>query len=258
MVLVMAGLLCACTERRQNGLTQKAEEKIQAGAYAEAVDLYHKAIALNPDNKIAIKTLYKLGFAQEIYLKDFEGATFSYQEFIRLNQERVAIYEVLKRVANIYFEQSRDSDKAIAAYKKLIEMDPDSLERDLFEFRIATSFFRANNFDQARQEFQQLVEKFPKSNLIPRARFEIGNAYFMDGKYDVAVEALKQVLRHHPQSEQAVDAQFLIGQCYEHEGKFANALQIFEGLKERYRDPTLVEIRIKELKKRVIGSKSKP
>ncbi len=247
--------LCACTERRQNSLTRAAEDKINQGAYIEAVDLYHKAIALNPDNKVAIKTLYKLGFAQEVYLKDFDGATFSYQEFIRLNQDRVSIYEVLKRVANIYFEQSRDSEKSIVAYRKLIEMDSESLERDLFEFRVATSFFRANNFEQARLEFQNLVEKFPKSTFIPRARFEIGNTYFMDGKYDVAIEALKQVLRHHPQSEQAMDAQFLIGQCYEHDGKFTNALQIFEGLKDRYRDPGLVEIRINELRKRTAKSK---
>ena len=70
-----------------------------------------------------------------------------------------------------------------------------------------------------------------------------------------AVEALKQVLRHHPQSEQAVDAQFLIGQCYEHDGKFANALQIFDGLKDRYRDPALLEIRLKELRKRTAKAK---
>ena len=88
---------------------------------------------------MAVKSLYKLGFTQETYLRDYDSAIFNYQEFIRLSQDRVSIYEVQKRIAGIYFEQYRDPDKAIAAYKKLLTLSPDSLEADLFQFRIAQS-----------------------------------------------------------------------------------------------------------------------
>ncbi|NDC42463.1 MAG: hypothetical protein EBZ77_13105, partial [Chitinophagia bacterium] len=89
-------------------------------------------------------------------------------------------------------EQAKDSDKAIEAYRKLMLFNPKSLELDLFQFRMAESFFRQNNFDQARTEYQQLVEKFPKSQYVEKSRFEIGNTYYMEGKYDIALDAFKR------------------------------------------------------------------
>ena len=204
-------LSTSCTERRQIHLIELAEEQVNQGNPNQAVESLKKAISINPESKSSVRALYKLGFVQESYLKDLEGALFNYQEFIRLSQDRVSIYEVQKRIANIYFEQLHDPDKSITAYKKLITFSPDSLEVDYFQFRIAQSYFQQNNFEQSRLEFQQLLEKFPKSQYVARARFEIGNAYYMDGKYEIAVEAFKQVLRLNPQSEWATEAQFSDG-----------------------------------------------
>ena len=223
--------------------------------YAEASEIFHRAIAINPESKIAIKALYKLGFTLETYLKDFEGAVFNYQEFIRLSQDRVSVYEVQKRIANLYFDQYRESEKAVAAYKKLISFNPESLELDFFQFRVAESFFRQNNFDQSRLEYQQLLERFPRSQYSARARFEIGNTYYMESKYDVAIEAWKQVIRHHSQSEFATEAQFMMAQCLEQQGKLQNALQVYENITGRYSSPEILKLRITELKKRLSREK---
>ncbi len=193
--------LVACTERRQEALLQSAEERLAQNQYAEASDLLRKVIQLNPESHAALTAIDKLGFTLETYLRDWEGALFSYQEFIRLSQDKMAVYEVQKRVANIYFEQHRNPEKAISAYRKLASLSPDSLEGDLFQFRIAQAYFRQNNFEQARIEFQHLIDQYKKSQYVAHSRFEIGNAYYMDGKYDIAEEALKEVERRHPQSE---------------------------------------------------------
>ena len=241
----------ACTEQRQTSLIHTADEKIQQANYPEAVELLKKAIALNPESRASLKAIYKLGFTLESYMKDIEGALFNYQEFIRLSQDRVAIYEVQKRIANLYFEQLRDSERAIGAYKRLISFSQDSLETDFFQYRIAQSYFRQNNFDQARYEYQQLMEKFPKSQYLARARFEVGNTYYMQAKYDIAIEALKQVLRYHPQSEFATEAQFLMGECYEQQEKLQNALQIYENIVGKYPSADVLNYRISELRKRL-------
>jgi len=255
LALILLLTLFGCTERRQGTLLQAADDKMAQAKYADGTELLRRAISMNPESKSAIRALYKLGFALESYLKDYEGALFNYQEFIRLSQDRVSIYEVQKRIANIYFEQYRESDKAIAAYKKLISFNPESLEADLFQFRIASVYFRLNNFEQARYEYQQLLERFPRSQFAPRARFEIGNAYYMEGKYDIAVEALKQVLRHHSQSEYAIEAQFLMGQCFENTDKLQNALQVYENIQGRYTSADVLNLRIAELKKRITKRK---
>lgn len=244
-------MLPACSERRQQKLLNEADEKIAQGVYADAADLLRRAISINPQSKTAVKALYKLGFTLESYLKDYDGAVYNFQEFIRLSQDKVSIYEVQKRIANIYFEQYREPEKAIAAYKKLISFNPESLETDLFQFRIGQAYFRQNNFDQARYEYQQLLERFPKSPFAARARFEVGNAYYMEGKYEIAEEAWKQVLRHHTQSEYATEAQFMMAQCLEHQDKLQNALQMYETIKGRYPSSEILDLRINELKKRM-------
>lgn len=244
-------LSIACTESRQQSLLKNAEDKAGQGRYAEAAELYRKAIAINPESKTAIKALYKLGFTLETYLKEYEGAVFNFLEFIRLSKDVVSVYEVQKRVANIYFDQNKENDKVIAAYKRLIDLNPNSLEIDLFQFRIAQSYFRSNNFEQARMEYGKLLENYPKSQFASRTRFEIGNTYYMEGKYDIAQEALKQVLRHHPQSEFALEAEFLIAQCLEQTNHLAPALETYEKLKPRYSSPEIIQFRIVELKKRI-------
>ena len=232
-----------------------AEEKSNQGHYAESGDSLRHLISLNPESETAIKAIFRLGFTLETYLKDYEGALVNYQEFVRVSKDRVAVYEVQKRVASIYFDHYRDADKSIAAYRRLLVLNAESLEADLFQFRVSQAFSRQNNFDQSRQEFQELLEKFPKSQFAARARYEIGNSYYMESKYEIAIEALKQVLRLNPQSEYATEAEFLMAQCYEQLEKLQNALQIYENLKGRYSSPGIVEFKMQALKKRIGGGK---
>ncbi len=253
--LAMTGLLflfsVSCTQKRQEKLLDAGEEALSANKYQESAELFRKVIAINPDSSLATKAMYKLGHTQETYLKDYEEALFSYQEFIRHSQDPVSVYEVQKRIAGIYFDNLSDPEKSITAYKKLLELNPQSLEADLFQLKIAQSFFRTNNFEQARIEYQTIVDKFPKSSNVARARFEIGNSYYMEGKYEMGIEALKQVMRNHAQSEFSVEAEFLLAQCYEQAGKLKEALQTYDNLEGRYQSKDILAFRKEELKKRM-------
>ncbi len=257
-LLIFLFLLVGCTERRQMRLMEQAEDNLSQGHAAEASELLKKAISLNPESKTAVRAIYKLAFTLESYLKDYEGALFNYQEFIRLSQDKVSVYEVQKRIASLYFEQLHDADKTIAAYKKLLVFSPDSLEADVFQFRIAQSYFQQNNFEQARQEYQVILDKYPKSQLTARARYEIGNSYYMDGKYDIAIEALKQVLRHNPQSEWATEAQFLMAECLDRQDKLQAALQTYENIQGRYSSPEILNMRIDDVRKRLKAAPAVP
>lgn len=246
LLLVVVG----CAERRQSRLIEEADGKIGKSEYAHAAEILKRAVAIHPESRTAVKALYKLGFVLETYLRDFEGALFNYNEFIRLGGDPVAAYEVRKRIANLYFEQTGDPDKAVEAYRKLLTTSPESLEGDLFQFRIGQSYFRMNEFEKARDEYQILIDRYPKSHFVARTRYEIGNSYYMEGKYEIALEALKQVLRYHPQSEYAVESQFLHAQCLEHLDRFPAALQVFESIRDKYTPREVVNLRISEIEKR--------
>lgn len=243
----------ACTAKRQAKFFDSAEERVQRGGYNEAADDLRRGIAINPESALAVKALYRLGFLQEVYLRDHESAIQSFKEYRRLVKDPVALYEVEKRIANIYFEHTQDAALSIVAYSKLIELEPNSLERDLFLYRIIRSHFLLSNFEKARSEAERFLELFPKSQLVPKVRFEIGNAYFMEGKYALAVEALKQVLRHHPQHPQSIEAQFWIAQGYDQLGDYSSARALYEQLLVKYPSPEIIEKRIKALGTRERG-----
>ncbi len=242
-----AALLVACTAKRQSRFFDLAEEKVRGGSYFEAADELRRGIAINPESTMAIKAIYRLGFVQEIYLRDYESALQSYREYGRLGKDPVGLYEVEKRIANIYFDHTRDSVKAIAAYEKLMELQPNSLEKDQFYYRVVRSHFLLNDFDMARSVSERFLELFPKSELTPKVRFEIGNAYFMEGKYALAIQALKQVVRHHPQHPQAIDAQFWIAQGYDQLGDIKAARAQYEQLRLKYPSPEIIEKRLQDL-----------
>lgn len=249
--LLLLILLTSCTERRQQRLILDAEEKIGKSQYNEGAEILKKAIALNPESAAAAKALYKLGFTQESYLGDMEGALFNYNEFVRLSRDPVSVYEVLKRIAAIYYDQVQNYEKAIGAYKKLLAANPESLEADQFQLRVALSYFQENKFEQCRAELQTFVDKYPKSQYLARARYEIGNSYYMEGKYEIAIEALKQVLRLHPQSDFSTQSQFLMAECYEHLEKPKEALQTYENIEGRYASPEILSFRMDVLKKKL-------
>jgi len=184
-------------------------------------------------------------------LRDPSTALSNYERFIDFSNDPMRNYEVQKRVANIYFEQQRDAKRAIDSYRKLLESNPKSLEADFFKFRVALSYYHLNDFDSARKEYQNLVEQYPKSQWTAKAKFEIGNTYFMEGRYPVAVVALKQMIRNHPQSEYAVEGQFLMAHCFTQMGKLENAMRIYLGLRKIYTSEELLELRIKDVRKKI-------
>lgn len=250
-LVVLVALVVGCTAERQARLLEEADQHAGSGDYRKAAELYRRVVTISPETGTAIRALYKLGFVQETYLRDYEASVLNYGEFLKLTKDPVRAYEVQKRIANIYFEHHRDPEKAIVAYRQLMQMNTESLELDAFQLRIALSHFRKSDFAQARIEFQALVERFPKSQYLPRAKFEIGNCYYMEGRYELAIEALKQVLRSHAQSDYAVEAQFLIGQSQEHQGQLRAALQSYESVKGRYPASDVVDVRMQDVSKRL-------
>lgn len=249
LILILL-MVASCTGRRQQRFFNIAEEKIQVASYFEATDALRRGISLNPESAMSVKALYRLAFVQEVYLHDYESALQSYQEYFRLGEDVVGLYEVQKRIANIYFESLQDPGKAIAAYQKLLELQPSSLESDYFVYRIGRASFMLNDFEKARSDYQKFTDLFPKSALLPKARFEIGNTYFVEGKFALAIEAFKQVIRYHPQHPRAVEAQFWMAQAFEQLGDFKEARSNYEQLRLKYPTPQVVEKRLKDLEKR--------
>lgn len=241
----------ACTQRRQESLLQEGDHEISESRYVKAVELFRKALSIDPSSANGVKAAYKLGFVLETYFKDYQGALVSYEEFIKNSPDTFRNYGVRKRIASLQLDHLRDFEGAQQSYKALLDDSPQGAEAAEFMYKMAASAFQQNKFEESRGFFQGLVERYPSSDLVPSARFEIGNTYYMQERYETAVQALKQVLREHPQSKYSVEAQFLMARCLEQQLSFSEALELYEGLEGRYSPKEVLAQRITNLKSRV-------
>jgi len=241
----------SCTYREQTKLYEKAEEKILQEEYSEANSLLKRVVILNTKSKIADKAFYWMGYISEIYLKDYNNAVFNYNEFLTRSTDEVAKYEVMKKIAFIYFEYLNETEKAINVYKKILEINPKTLEEDFFLIKIAESYYRINSFDNTRNYCRSLIDKFPKSEYSVKAHYYLMNTYFLESKCELAIEAAKNLIQFSKSSSYSIEAKFIIGQCYEQIGKFQNAYNIYKELENKYSVPKIIKLRLDEIRKKI-------
>ncbi|MEZ4752420.1 MAG: tetratricopeptide repeat protein [Bdellovibrionota bacterium] len=232
-------------------MLRDGDHEIAESRYVKAVELFRKALAMDPASPYGVKAAYKLGFVLETYFKDYEAALLSYEEFIKNSPDKARNYGVRKRIASLQLEHLRDFAGAQKSYKLLLDESPQGAEAAEFMFKMASAAFQQNNFEESRDIYQGVVERYPASELVPGARYEIGNTYYMQERYEVALQALKQVLREHPQSKYSIEAQFLMARCLEQQLNFSEALEMYEGLEGRYFPKQVLSQRIEKLRPKV-------
>ena len=78
--------------------------------------------------------------------------------------------------AEQYFEKANelrklaDYDAAIAEYKKVISLSPNSKIAQDAQYWVGQSYFGAGQFDNSLSAFQELLEKYPTSKIIPSTK----------------------------------------------------------------------------------------
>ncbi len=66
-----------------------------------------------------------------------------------------------------------DYDAAIAEYKKVISLSPNSRIAQDAQYWIGQSYFGARQFDAALSAFQKLLDEYPASTIIPSTKLMI-------------------------------------------------------------------------------------
>jgi TolA-binding protein len=80
--------------------------------------------------------------------------------------------------------QQYDEEKARAAFKKLIEVRPDSPLTDDAHLNLGNFAFEANEFDQAIAEYRIVYDKGPEGRLYGDAMYQLAWAYYKLNRYD--------------------------------------------------------------------------
>ena len=154
------------------------------GNLDNAIKYYSEAFELN-DSKVDI--LEKVALLQHKN-GNTQGAIKAYNDFIATNPPEYILRKVYKNLG-IFYQRTGESNKAIEAFKKSVEIKPD---KKLY-FNIAQLYYDNKNYTAAENYLKQLQEIDPN---YPEAHYYLGLVYTKQGKKAEALSQFNAIINH--------------------------------------------------------------
>jgi tetratricopeptide (TPR) repeat protein len=159
---------------------------------------------------------------------EYDRAIESFKRTISLSPDSGAAVDAYDFLARTYLTRG-DSEAAIAAYRKALEIAPD---RDDLHIQLGNAYTSLERTGLALAEYELAV----RVNPIAANRYSLGQGYLAVGQYDQARRQFEQVRQQEPREPYG---SFGLGQVYARQEKFSDAAAAFReaiAIKEDYWD----------------------
>ena len=122
------------------------------------------------------------------------------------------------------YEQQKDYNKAVAAYRKAVESDSDNLD---WQRGLAQNLFSDGQLKDALEQYKALAEADPQdaTTLV-----RIAEIQRRDGQFDAALESLKKA---EALVANSLEVPYNMALVYQAQGKFDNATRVYTQLLDR-------------------------
>lgn len=225
--LIVASTLIADTNA--GSYTSLGELTANSGRHDKAIELYEKAITIDPDN---VTTYINLGNSYLI-TGNKEGAKKCYLEVIR--REPLSVMGHFN-LGNTYIALG-DIDNAKAEYEEVISIDPQYVNA---LNNLGNIYKMKGESDKAIEYYEQTISLNPDD---AKGYFNLGTIYYSNKKYDKAISNLVIVTALEPRHAKAY---YLLSLIYLDQNKYKLALKKYTKAKSLgIKDPAL-EHKLKE------------
>ncbi len=177
--------------------------------FSQAITAFQEAIKDNPQD---IKINYQLALAYQ-KTNQLDKAEEVYRMLAQQSPEEAHIYY---RTILTMYDRAGNSEKAIEAAKKLIEINPNS-EAD--HYNLGLMYMKLNRYKDAVAAFQEALKINPGYEY---AYMNIGYIHYLQKRYADAIDVYKKAVSFIPEN---ADAWFYIGVCYMQLKNFSAALE---------------------------------
>jgi serine/threonine protein kinase/Tfp pilus assembly protein PilF len=164
-----------------------AQNLLFQGQFDEALAQYEEAVALDPEFGRAYSGMAVV-YANK---KDYDKAEESYEKALQ-QLDRMTERERYRTLGTYYLDITRNNEKAIENYEKLVELYPADRTGHA---NLALAYLYARNFDRAVEEGRMSIELDPK-NILQRTNYSMYLMYAGDFQESVAQAAT--VLEQNP------------------------------------------------------------
>ena len=141
-----------------------------------ALRSYEEALKHSPGNSEILYTLARLQYN----LRQFQAAL---ETAMKIHYKDKDTYMLIGDCHRIF----RDDERAVAAYRKVLKMDPNNMHAHWF----VASYARSNDdYEEAVYHLKEVA----RTNPTGRIYVEIANAYIVQSEFDMAIEAFEKSL----------------------------------------------------------------
>jgi tetratricopeptide (TPR) repeat protein len=185
----------------------------------KAEDEFKAAIQIQPDSEEAITSL--------AYLYNEEGD--APRAIALLNQiPDAARSGKLYAALGYTYEQQKEYKKAVAAYRKAVELDRDNLE----SLRgLAQNLMNDGQYEAALEQYRQIADADPQD---AQSYLRISEIYRRQGKFDQALDMLKKA---ESLVQDSLEIPFNMALVYDAQGRFEDAATTLQQLMEKTAHP---------------------
>lgn len=249
------GALCllaaACNANSPETKFLLAEKLLEDKKYEAAISEFQAIVDKGPASTLGLDAQLKVAQILHLYLGRSEAAILAYQEFLRRSKDEQLNREVERTMADLQFQSFEDYDQAIASYSKLVKENASGPEGEELMYRLGRAFYLKSKFEDAQKMFEFQKSRFPTGRLLWKAELELGNVLSTMGKCKDAIKQFEKVITAAP-AEQKTLASFGKASCFEEQDDLDTAYEIFSSIKDTYPAPSVVDLKLKRIKRRKI------
>jgi TolA-binding protein len=243
-------ILISCGEQSEPLISKADEEWIQ-GHNHSALELLNEVLKKHPTGPKAEEALFRMG---EIYHYSLDNSTRAlnyFQEVRQMNRQGPFSYDAQKYIAEIAEFVLKDYDQAIIEYQNLINFYKKEHSHGDYQYRIASIYYKKENFEQALVELEILLENYPKSPWAEEIKFKIIEILYAINRCPEAREQYRHFNLEYSSSRFKSEMDFVVASCLEEEGHLQDAYNRFEALQGQYEFPTILKMKLLGIEKRI-------
>jgi tetratricopeptide (TPR) repeat protein len=237
-----------------------AEKLWQEKNYPAAIAEYEKVIQKDPSSQIGVQAGYRAAMTQTLFMNEHLSALRKLNRIIEADTDPEFTYEAYRQIGEILFSRLEQYEQAIQHYEHVLELYPKDANQAEYIYRIGKGQFHLLKFDDSIRTFKIVLEKGKGTDWAKRARYEMAVSQQTKGHQlqaketraaqDAFKEAVKQYeefIKLFPDDPLALQSKFEIGNCYEEMDQVDAAYKVFEEIREKYPNRTVVELKLKRI-----------
>ncbi|OUR92949.1 hypothetical protein A9Q84_20795 [Halobacteriovorax marinus] len=244
---------CDFTPRLHKKILE-AQEYIKQQKYHKAIGQYKIILKNNPPSDIKVKIFYQMGELFSTNLGKNRQALIYFREIKELTESPLWLVKAEERIGEISFTYLKDYILSERSYKLLVNFTPRLEKYDFYQFRLAQTYLKKNNYNKAFNELSK-IQKLKSHTYYVSSFYQLGLLNFQKKNWEEAIKIWKEYLRRETKKENLIQSKFLMANAYETMGKLKQAYNLYYSILGDYPNTDVVKNRLNSIYNRRVSRK---